>query len=242
MNNIYGINLGSGNWNCPNWIGYDQLNGNYLNEKTIFPHNNETINYIYSSHFFEHINDDIIINLLKESHRVLKKGGILRLVIPHFTLLHQKYKDNDISYFFNDVGFKGRKEWKKYNVENSLENILAHWFSNYDEGDPDNNNGYRGPPRNLKKKDIYDKAHSLSTENFSKWLISNIPINDKNIKTQHINCPTMKKMKNILTNIGFINITKSSYMKSNIPDVIQTRRFDNEKNRSTFSLYIEANK
>uniref|UniRef100_A0A6C0BY11 Methyltransferase type 11 domain-containing protein n=1 Tax=viral metagenome TaxID=1070528 RepID=A0A6C0BY11_9ZZZZ len=237
---IKGINLGSGNWSHKNWIGYDKLNNNYLNETSVLPHNDDTLSYIYSCHFFEHINDETIINLLKESYRVLKKNGIIRIVVPHFNLMLDKYKKNDNNFFRKNLG-SGRPEWKKYNVEHTMETVLAHWFSNYDDGDPDNRNGYRGPPRNLSSQQIKEKALSLPIEEFSNWLISHIP-SGKNITTQHINCPTITKMKNLLEKAGFKNVQETSAYKSNIYDVLNTGAFNNEKRRKHISLFIEANK
>ena len=238
---LKGINLGSGNWKYKNWIGYDKLNNDYLNENTILPHKNNSLNYVYSCHFFEHIHDNTINNLLKESYRILKNGGIIRIVVPDFQLMHNKYVNNDYNFFYKTTRFKGRPEWKKYNVEYSIETILAHWFSNYDEGYPDNGNGYRGPPRNLKSSEIREKCLQLETEKFSEWLVSNIP-NGNNITTQHINCPTMKKLKPILKNIGFKEIKKVSAQESNIDDVLKSSAFNSEKRRKHYSLFIEAKK
>ena len=81
---IHGINLGAGTWICENWIGLDKIQNNYLNENTIFPIPDNSIEYIYSAHFFEHINDETAYNLLKESKRVLKPGGIIRIILPDF--------------------------------------------------------------------------------------------------------------------------------------------------------------
>ena len=42
---IMGINLGSGNWKCKNWIGYDKLNNAYLNENTVLPHDSNSLKF-----------------------------------------------------------------------------------------------------------------------------------------------------------------------------------------------------
>lgn len=236
---INGINLGAGTWNCENWIGLDKIQNNYLNENSTFPIPDNSIEYIYSAHFFEHINDETAYNLLKESKRVLKPGGIIRIILPDFELLKRKYCEND-TYFFNKIGFKGRPEWPKYNVEVCLENILTHWFSNYDEGEPDNNNGYRGPPRMLTKSDIKYNANNLSTEEFSKWCVSHIPINEKNVTTQHINCFTKERFDNIFKELKFTEYNKSRHMESKIKDIYKYNKFDNFKDRSAMSLYYEA--
>lgn len=41
-----------------------------------------SVDIIYSSHMLEHLSRDSAKNFIKESHRVLRKGGILRIVVP----------------------------------------------------------------------------------------------------------------------------------------------------------------
>ena len=39
-----GINLGSGkNWKLKDWLGLDKIDGNYLNEESVFPFEDESI-------------------------------------------------------------------------------------------------------------------------------------------------------------------------------------------------------
>ncbi|TKY91819.1 MAG: class I SAM-dependent methyltransferase, partial [Candidatus Methanomarinus sp.] len=42
------------------------------------PFDNESIDYIYSSHLIEHLNKEVGEKLLQECFRVLKKGGLFR--------------------------------------------------------------------------------------------------------------------------------------------------------------------
>lgn len=236
---IKGINLGSGVWSYPNWIGYDKIHGKYLNDRTILPHKDQSIRYVYSCHFFEHINDKTIIQLLMESNRVLQKGGIIRIVVPDFKTMHERYKNNDIQFFTKKIGTNGRPEWKRHGVQNTLENILSHWFSNYDEI-INNKLVYRGPPKNLNRELVRENAHTLTTEKFSEWLVSNIP-KQSYVQTQHINCPTFNKMKPLLESIGFSNVKVVDHTYSKIADIKETA-FDCERKRKVFSLYIEAEK
>lgn len=47
---------------------------------------------VYHSHFLEHIDPQFAPGLLKECHRVLKPGGVLRVVIPDLELLVSEYQ------------------------------------------------------------------------------------------------------------------------------------------------------
>lgn len=46
------------------------------------PFPNDLFDVIYSSHLIEHLYKDQALELLKECHRVLRKGGIIRTVVP----------------------------------------------------------------------------------------------------------------------------------------------------------------
>lgn len=47
-----------------------------------FNFENNSVDILYTSHMLEHLSRDSAKNFIKESHRVLKKGGILRIVVP----------------------------------------------------------------------------------------------------------------------------------------------------------------
>lgn len=50
---------------------------------------------IYSSHMVEHLEHHELMSHLKECHRILKQGGILRLGVPDFASIIKNYGDND---------------------------------------------------------------------------------------------------------------------------------------------------
>jgi predicted SAM-dependent methyltransferase len=64
------------------------------------PFNDAEVDYIYSSHMFEHLTRDELIFVLKECYRVLKTGGVLRIVVPDLEILIKNYlshkQNNDV--------------------------------------------------------------------------------------------------------------------------------------------------
>jgi SAM-dependent methyltransferase len=50
-----------------------------------------TIDYVYSSHFLEHLSVDDARRLLREVFRVLKRGGLMRIVVPDLALGVRQY-------------------------------------------------------------------------------------------------------------------------------------------------------
>ncbi|MCH1429404.1 MAG: methyltransferase domain-containing protein [Chlamydiales bacterium] len=264
-----GINLGSGgSWSSPKWVGIDQINGKLLDENSILPFDNESIKYVFSSHFFEHTPYSTLIRLLKESYRVLKKDGVIRIIVPHFALLLRKYLENDETFFKEVIGFKGRQEWSEFKVENTLENILLHWFCNYDSPryeivtsekemdlDHKDKNGkakpkvpwpperyikgfYRGPPQNIQKQLVNEKARTLSVEEFGDWAVSLVSIEAKEPPCGHVNTLTFDRLADYLEEIGFSKVYLSSHQKSCLP-IFNNDNFDKNR-RSTHSLYVEA--
>lgn len=256
---VIGINLGSGKWNYNDWIGYDTINGKILDKKTILPHKDDTIKYIYSSHFFEHINDDVAINLLEESYRILKKGGIVRITTPNYEEMYNRCKNEDINWFVKNQILIPRKDWDVLGIENNIYNTLVHYNCNYHDGEPSIHNNFKLrtviPIININI--IKKKIKELNVGDFCNWCLNkcpNKPISDDKLKQlkqnkyiinfvgngkQHINWWTYNKFKIILEKIGFVNIKKSKSNKSSI-----SGPFINPLNtiRGEGSLWIECQK
>jgi SAM-dependent methyltransferase len=50
------------------------------------PFEDESFSFIHSEHFFEHLTQSLARELFRECHRVLKVGGVLRVVVPDAVL------------------------------------------------------------------------------------------------------------------------------------------------------------
>jgi predicted SAM-dependent methyltransferase len=64
-----------------------------------FPFEKDSYEYIYCEHFIEHLDWFQGILFLNNCYNCLKEGGILRLVLPHYRKVFQKYVDNDFKFF-----------------------------------------------------------------------------------------------------------------------------------------------
>ncbi len=58
-----------------------------------FPWADESVDVVYASHILEHFSKEEGLLLLKECRRVLKKGGIIRIVVPDLKVLVDRYRD-----------------------------------------------------------------------------------------------------------------------------------------------------
>jgi predicted SAM-dependent methyltransferase len=54
---------------------------------------------IYSSHFFEHLDYERGVALMRDCHRVLRPGGVFRAALPTFRAMFRAYLEGDARYF-----------------------------------------------------------------------------------------------------------------------------------------------
>jgi len=70
------------------------------------PFLSDSVHYIYSSHFLEHLYKDDAKKLLNEAYRVLKPGGKMRLCVPDLDYVLSLFQKGDseraLTFFFDD--------------------------------------------------------------------------------------------------------------------------------------------
>jgi len=83
----------------PKSVYYTHFPSNVIHHNVTrgLPFNSNSVGYIYSSHLLEHLTRTDSQKLLTECHRVLKKGGKLRLIVPDLKLLATKYVNDVIN-------------------------------------------------------------------------------------------------------------------------------------------------
>ncbi len=88
------------------------------------PFNDNSINFIFSEHFFEHLFLDEAIPLLKECHRILKPYGVIRTCVPDADLRTYAPPEPlgfpDIKLPFADPA-KHKTRWSVYSLAESIE-------------------------------------------------------------------------------------------------------------------------
>lgn len=95
------LNLGAGNKKIQGVVPLDLSEWN-ANED-IIPALNGDIDGIFMIHFLEHVNDPI--HVLSECHRVLRKGGLVYIVVPYgISILATQ--DLNHKHFFNENTWK----------------------------------------------------------------------------------------------------------------------------------------
>ncbi len=87
------------------------------------PIRNDAVNFVYSSHFLEHLFLDEALQLLRESFRVLKAGGVIRVCVPDLAFAISLYESGEkekmlSSYFFvEDKGSSFSRHKYMYDFE-----------------------------------------------------------------------------------------------------------------------------
>lgn len=65
---------------------------------TPFPIKDETIDFIFSSHMLEHLTRNNGIVFLKECHRIMKYGAVIRIAVPDVEMLMDDYINGDLDF------------------------------------------------------------------------------------------------------------------------------------------------
>lgn len=102
-----------------------QLNYNLLKR---WPINDSSISFIAGSHFIEHLDLNHGIRFLKESFRVMKPGGVIRLSCPDLEIYARNYVEKNVDFFEN----KFIREWCAFSQAETAGEILA--AKAYDSG------------------------------------------------------------------------------------------------------------
>ncbi len=79
----------------------------FLHDLTqVFPWDPATVDYCYSSHTLEHLTREQGLFFLRETFRVLKSGGIIRIVVPDLASMVRKYLSGEIraDHFLEEMG------------------------------------------------------------------------------------------------------------------------------------------
>ena len=101
----------------------------YLDVARRFPYPDGTLDCIYASHMLEHLYPDQAVHALRESRRVLKRRGVLRVAVPDLDRLVAGYDPRTPGTFLGLIFEPGQKRDKNahhwhYN-EHSLREALA---------------------------------------------------------------------------------------------------------------------
>lgn len=114
-------------WNNEDWYILDHKKSNYKNailgDAANISLEDNSVDVIFCSHVIEHIPQIKIIDVLIEFNRILKPGGILRLLSPDLHKIASAYVNKDKLFFDKALD-------EDYNIRTDLGfgGMLANWF------------------------------------------------------------------------------------------------------------------
>lgn len=88
------LHIGCGHYILEGWLNVDILDipgVYYLDAGKPYPFQENSFNYIFSEHLFEHLTLQQGITMLRECYRVLKPGGRIRMAMPDLNFLIELY-------------------------------------------------------------------------------------------------------------------------------------------------------
>lgn len=90
QNPVRKLQIGAGPNNFSGWLNtdYKPIEGQaYLDATAPFPLPDQSFDYVFSEHVIEHFNYWEGLDMLRESYRIMKPGGRIRVVTPNLTQL-----------------------------------------------------------------------------------------------------------------------------------------------------------
>ena len=87
------LHIGAGCNVLHGWLNTDYSGPIYLDAGLPFLIEDNSFDYIFSEHMFEHLTLKQAENMLRESYRILKPGGVLRIATPDYQFLINLYNN-----------------------------------------------------------------------------------------------------------------------------------------------------
>ena len=221
----------------PSWIILDFEDADFnidFSSEVPFPFEPETQDIIYSCHCIEHIPNTAILYWLRESYRILKPGGHIRLEAPDAEKIITAYKENDQKFlnFFTDRNRLNLVEKRNFPEVYAEEHVaLLGFLSCYVD------NGH--VPVLTNKAEVDSKLQSLNLEDFCQWTVS-LQTDEQIASRGHSNPIYFDKIRKLLEETGFRDVKRMGNRETEIPNVNLSGI--ERRGRSFYSIYVEAKK
>lgn len=247
------LNIGAGKWSHPLWQNHDFVQPPYdkfdppdmnvdLSVLDPLPVADESYYLLYTCHTVEHLTQAMMTHWFAECHRVLKPGGVLRVVCPDIETAYWAYLQDDMRYYNqrytsrtkNDRPFMASSFGFGMKQDGVARNFLARFASCLN-----NPRTILGP----------DGSRMEAAEAVDAWFKSTPAAQAYDAITaqgsfadkkpgQHINWYTGAKMSSMLRTAGFAHAVRTSYGQSVSPLMRNKAYFD--RTRPNESIYMDA--
>jgi len=273
MNKLPYLNLGCGSTYSEQWTNLDFVS----NSEHVIAHNilngipstDKTYEVVYHSHMLEHLPKKDALSFIKECYRVLKSGGIIRVVVPNLEQIALNYIKylNDATE--NKTGADKKYEWTILEmfdqvVREKSGGEMVEYITDTTKNNDDFLIERNGKEVELIMKDLRNQT-SISSNSSKKKSVFSFNINRSKAREALIKLVLGKNyanykisqfrkqgeihqwmydrysLKNLLKEAGFKEIEVKTAFTSSIPNW-NTFKLDGENNRirKPDSLFMEA--
>ncbi len=171
------------------------------------PIEDRSVDLLFTAHCLEHIGDRATRNVFREARRILKEGGVFRVVVPDAALAYAAYKNCDINWFERMYKDGKHADW-------SLEEHLAFVIA------------CRGIPARMQKD-----VHILLMDDFLEKYHTEPQTFANHDFSQHITWFTFGKIRRFAEEAGFTSVRRSLPHES-ISEEMRAPEFDTHEDIS----------
>ena len=189
--------------------------------------------YIYTSHVIEHLLNENVEHMFKESYRMLKKDGIMRITCPDYDKLLKMYLDNEnISKLWGPCGAtcQSNYDWFMFNGFSYTSSVCKQ-FVNFVEDDDIISES--------KFNEIFNEKGKIGTFDYLYNINKKYSSHPSHCTGLHINSWNYMKIKTYLEKVGFKDVILQKKNISYIKELTDNK-FDTTLPK--MSIYVEAKK
>lgn len=133
------LQIGTGMSPLPGWLNSDLVMSDvYLDLTRPLPLPDETFSYAFGEHVIEHLSEGAGLRLLKQLHRILKPGGVVRITTPDLEKIIALYERRSDAVRWEDYArHLSEHTWPHERPCQVFNTFMRHWSHRYiyDEDD-----------------------------------------------------------------------------------------------------------
>lgn len=215
-----------------------------LQPDTRLPFADASQDVIYSAHTLEHLDDATLLQILRETRRILRPGGLVRFEVPDAEFLLRSYveQNEDVLSYFRDFRRKELVETRGFGREYLEDHLtVLGEIANYivDPADTVHIPVYA-------TREEFDKRIALPLDELNAWAQS-LKTPSQRTSGGHSNALSFSKIRRLMEEQGFRDVVRVGLGSTTDPRLhlgAGIRRFwssiPEKSHRSFYSLYVEG--
>lgn len=236
-------NIGAGDFYHPAWSNVDKPTDYYSNMQQTrgvdvpwdlmalspLPIEDSSAHLVFTSHTIEHVSNEAVDNLFREAYRILRQGGVFRIVGPDADIAYRAYLRKDSDYFrLFECG-------ARQSVQQSLLQVVA---SATKTGAANSSSTGKVESISFSDSDVDEIFRNSKYTDALDRITSECSLEDQGSNPGwHMNWWNVDKVVSFLSNAGFTAIYRSGYLQSQSRVLRNRWLFDT---RPAISFYVEA--